>query len=114
MPVDDDDMPENLVVTGKNRFAGALVGIVAGLVLCVVTLNPIIGLNSIYQKANANLVTQNEAGEEVPYLPTVIDPETQKYLNSYQGSYAFEVATYTGVEYMSNMLFMHRGRYNTI
>lgn len=105
VPVDDDDMPENLVVTGKNRFAGALVGIVAGLVLCVVTLNPIIGLNSIYQKANANLVTQNEAGEEVPYLPTVIDPETQKYLNSYQGSYAFEVATYTGVEYMSNMLF---------
>ena len=105
VPVDDGDMPEHLVVTGKNRFAGALVGLIAGFVVCVVTLNPIIGLNSIYQKANANLVTQNEAGEEVPYLPTVIDPETQKYLNSYQDSYASKVASYTGMEYLSNMLF---------
>lgn len=105
VPVDEDDMPSDLEISGKNRFGGMLVGIVMGFVICVATLSPIVGLNAIYQKANANLVTQNEAGEEVPYLPTVIDEETQQYLNSYEDSVASKVAKYTGISFFSNLVF---------
>ena len=105
VPVDEDDMPDNLAIGGKNRFGGMLVGILTGFIICVATLCPLIGLNTIYQKANANLVTQNEEGEEVPYLPTVIDEGTQEYLNSYQNSIAFKVANYTGINYFSNLAF---------
>lgn len=105
VPVDDDDMPSDLEISGTNRFGGMLVGVAMGIVICVATLSPIIGLNTIYQKANVSLVTQNEADEEVPYLPTVIDKETQEYLNCYENSIASKVAKYTGISFFSNLVF---------
>ncbi len=105
VPVDEDDMPASLAVSGKNRFGGMLVGILTGFVICVATLSPIVGLNTIYQKANTNLVTQNEEGEEIPYLPTVIDEETQTYLNCYENSIASQIVKCTGMSYFSNLVF---------
>ncbi len=105
VPVDEDDVPDNLAISGKNRFGGMLVGILTGFVICVATFSPIVGVNTIYQKANANLVTQNEEGEEVPYLPTVIDEGTQAYLNSYENSIASQVVKYSGMEHFSNLAF---------
>lgn len=89
----------------KKRFLGAIFGFISGIILCVVTFCPIIGINNIYQKAYATLYTQKD-GEKVSLINTTIeDKKALEFASSYENSIINKVFNYTGVNLMSNLIF---------
>ena len=106
MPISDEDSTYTMPKRSKNRFAGGLVGIVTGLFICAIAFTPVIGLNAIYQNVYANVMTTNEQNEEVPYLSTIItDDAVFEYANSYENSLAKQLTMYSGVDFLSNLIF---------
>ncbi len=89
----------------KKRFLGGIFGFISGIILCVVTFCPIIGINNIYQKAYATLYTQKD-GEKVSLINTAIqDKQIIEYASSYENSIINKVFNYTGVNLISNLVF---------
>lgn len=93
------------VKENKHRAWGAVFGFVLGLVLCAVTFSPIIGLNAIYKTAYVSIKSQDENGNEIPYLSQVLDDETRGYIQSYEDSIGSKILKYSGVEFVSNLMF---------
>ncbi len=100
-----DESPLLLEQTNKHRVLGMLFGVLLGFIICISTLFPLVGINSLYQEVYASITTTNEEDEEVPYLSTAIDAETSAYINSYENSIGALVMKYTGMSFMSNFIF---------
>lgn len=100
-----DGTPSILTATNKYRGVGMIFGLFLGLLICAVTLFPLVGLNSIYQEVYASVTTTNSEEEEVPYLSTVLDEEASSYINCYEDSVASKIMTYSGMSFLSNFIF---------
>lgn len=101
----NDGTPSILTAPNKYRGVGMIFGLFLGLLICAATLFPIVGLNSIYQEVYASVTTTNSEDEEVPYLSTVLDENTNAYINSYEDSIASKIMTYSGMSFLSNFIF---------
>lgn len=100
-----EETPIILSVTSKNRGLGLVFGLLFGMLICAVTLFPVVGLNSLYQEVYSSVTFTDEIEGEVPYLSTVLDDDIAAYINSYQDSFASEIMTYSGMGFLSNFLF---------
>lgn len=105
LPINEEP-PVVIPPNKKNRFTGGLIGLVTGLCICAIALSPVVGINNIYQKANASILITNEEGEDVPLLSTLIkDEKVMGYINAYENSVASKVMTYSGMGLLSNLTF---------
>jgi uncharacterized membrane protein required for colicin V production len=100
-----EEMPILLTTSNKNGGLGMFFGLLLGMVVCVATFMPLVGLNNLYQQVYSSITTTNEEGEEVPYLSTVMDENVQAYVNCYEDSIASKIFTYSGMEYLSDLTF---------
>ena len=106
MPPQDDTMPIILQVKPKQtRIGGAIVGFVIGLLLCMISFTPIVGLNSIYQNVYANVQVEKD-GKKVSLIEDSIeDKQMLEYLSCYENSIASKIITYSGMGFISNAMF---------
>lgn len=105
MPV-QEEAPINVVVTNKHRGLGALLGFIIGALICMVTFTPIVGINNLYQNVYANVVVENEDGSTSPYLEQVVqDEQVLEYANSYELSFGKNILDYSGMSFISNLMF---------
>ena len=89
----------------KKRFVGALLGFITGVLLCIITFCPIVGINSIYQNAYANLQIKKD-GETVSLIDSSVeDKQVLEYVSSYENSIINKIFNYSGVNLLSKSLF---------
>ena len=105
-PPQDENMPILLQVKKKKTpWGGAVIGLFIGLLLCAVTFSPVVGLNTLYQNAYANMLTEKD-GKQVSLIESSIeDEEVLSYLSCYEDSIGSKILTYTGMGFLSNAMF---------
>ncbi len=101
-----EEMPLELTIKKKkNGLGGAVVGLLTGFVMCIITFMPVVGLNTIFQNVASIKVTE-EDGSQVSLIESQIEDNTiLEYLSSYEDSFASKILTYTGVGFVSNAMF---------
>jgi len=92
-------------VSSKYRGWGAIFGILTGLLICIATFMPLIGINKIYREVNASITVKDADDNEVPYLSTMIDDEILGYINCFGDSIGYKILEYSGAELTSSFVF---------
>ena len=106
MPISNADLKSVPQKKNNYRAVGGIVGLVTGLLVCAVTFSPIVGVSSIYNTVYSEVMTTTEEGEEAPLLSTIEGgEEVNSILSSYEDSVSSKILRYTGMEFMSNVIF---------
>ena len=106
MPITNADLKNAPQKKNNYRLVGGIFGAVTGLLVCAVAFSPIVGVSSIYNTVYSEVMTTTETGEEVPFLSTIEGgEEVNSFLSSYESSASSKILRYTGMEFMSNVIF---------
>ena len=106
MPITNADLKNAPQKKNNYRLVGGIFGAVTGLLVCAVAFSPIVGVSSIYNTVYSEVMTTTETGEEVPFLSTIEGgEEVNSILSSYESSASSKILRYTGMEFMSNVIF---------
>lgn len=106
MPITNADLKNAPQKKNNYRLVGGIFGAITGLLVCAVAFSPIVGVSSIYNTVYSEVMTTTETGEEVPFLSTIEGgEEINSILSSYESSASSKILRYTGMEFMSNVIF---------
>lgn len=106
MPITNADLKNAPQKKNNYRLVGGIFGAITGLLVCAVAFSPIVGVSSIYNTVYSEVMTTTETGEEVPLLSTIEGgEEVNSILSSYESSASSKILRYTGMEFMSNVIF---------
>lgn len=106
MPITNADLKNAPQKKNNYRLVGGIFGAVTGLLVCAVAFSPVVGVSSIYNTVYSEVMTTTETGEEVPFLSTIEGgEEVNSILSSYESSASSKILRYTGMEFMSNVIF---------
>lgn len=92
-----------LVKAKKHRLAGMALGLVAGIMVMVVTLMPVIGTINLIKKVDAVEYSASETGEGI--ISSNVDPEIMEFVDAYSDSILGTALKYSGIEYLSNSMY---------
>lgn len=106
MPITNADLKNAPQKKNNYRLVGGIFGAITGLLVCAVAFSPVVGVSSIYNTVYSEVMTTTETGEEVPLLSTIEGgEEVNSILSSYESSASSKILRYTGMEFMSNVIF---------
>ncbi len=94
---------KKVMKTKKYRLLGAMVGVVAGVVVMTVTMMPINGTVKLIQEVDAIEYHASENGEGI--ITSMLGDEYMQYLNAYNDTIIAKAMKYTGIAGISNGMY---------
>lgn len=92
-----------IVKAKKHRLTGALLGLVTGIMVMVVTLMPVVGTIDLVKNVDELEYSAGENGEGI--VTSMVGAETMEYVDAYSDSVFGKALKYSGIEYLSNSMY---------